>query len=117
MYTQYFLTSLTLPCLYPCSSNTYSSWGESFFILVQVIVILILMFHYNKQLQLLMLLAPLYVVMCWYLTSEYVSLDLLGMLQTSVIFLLLSSRVSVVVGEVGVWCFVFVVSPQSACAR
>lgn len=54
-----------------------STWGESFFILVQVLVILFLMFHYDGQLYWLAAIAPVFAAMCWYLTSGHASLELL----------------------------------------
>ena len=70
-----------------------STWGESFFIAVQVLVLLLLMYHYNKQMVHLAVFGPLYGVIVWYLTSDLVTMEILTMLQASVIPLMLISRV------------------------
>ena len=70
-----------------------SSWGESFFITVQVILLLILMFYYNQQSAYLMLFFPILAGIVWYLTSDLVTTEILGYLQTSAIPMMLLSRV------------------------
>ena len=71
-----------------------SAWGENFFIAVQVTIILCLMFYYNQNIIYLGAFAPVYGVLVWYLTSQYVSLTVLSTLQGCVIPLVISSRVS-----------------------
>ena len=52
------------------------------------------MFYYNKNLSFLVVMVPIYVGGVWYLVSGYASLEVLGVLQTCVIPLLVTSRVS-----------------------
>ena len=70
-----------------------SAWGESFFIAIQNVVILFLMFHYNSHRMYLAIFAPVYGVGVWYLTSSFVSIELLSTLQACVIPLMVISRV------------------------
>lgn len=62
--------------------------------MVQVVVLLCLMFHYNKQLMYLALFLPCYAGVVIYLVSGFATSSVLGTLQTSVIPMLLLSRVS-----------------------
>ena len=76
---------------FPPSSR--SSWGESFFIAVQVCILLFQMFYYNQQLVYMAIFCPVYASTVWFLTSDLATMELLSVLQTSVIPLLLVSRV------------------------
>ena len=75
-------------------SSLPSAWGENFFIAVQVTIILTLMLYYNQNFIYLVVFAPVYGVLVWYLTSQYASLAVLSTLQGCVIPLIISSRVS-----------------------
>ena len=61
--------------------SSCSSWGESVFIAVQVVVMLLLMFHYNHHILYFMVLAPIYAAVVWSLTSDLPSMALLSTLQ------------------------------------
>lgn len=82
---------MTPLCSY--KSSLCSSWGESFFIAVQVILLLTLMFYYNSHSAYLLLFAPSYAGIVWYLTSDVVTAEILGVLQTLGIPIMLLSRV------------------------
>ena len=69
-----------------------SSWGESVFIGVQVVGMLLLVFHSNHQILYFMVLAPIYAALVWSLTSALPSMALLSTLQASVIPLMVVSR-------------------------
>ena len=60
---------------------------------IQVLIILILMFYYNRTMVYLAVFAPVYGVTVFYLTSKFASLVLLSTLQGSVIPLAISSMV------------------------
>ena len=77
------------------STHSCSSWGESFFIAIQVCILLAQMFYYNKQMICMSVFWPVYGVAIWFLTSNFASIELLSMLQACVIPLLLTSRVCV----------------------
>ena len=70
-----------------------SAWGESCFILVQIIILLVLMFYYNQQSIYLILFLPVYGASAWFLASGNVTEEILGTLQASVIPMMLLSRV------------------------
>ena len=72
----------------------YSSWGESFFIAVQVVVLLALMFYYNNHAVYILVFLPVYGGTLWYLNSDLVTMEILATLQASVIPMMLLSRVS-----------------------
>ena len=72
---------------------SFSTWGESFFIAIQLFILLGLMFHYNQQMMYMAAFAPIYGVVVWCLISGLASMELLAALQASVIFLMLGSRV------------------------
>ena len=72
----------------------YSSWGESFFIAVQVVVLLALMFYYNNHAVYMLVFLPVYGGTLWYLNSDLVTMEILATLQASVIPMMLLSRVS-----------------------
>ena len=82
-----------LTCSFLPSFHSCSSWGESFFIAIQVCVLLVQMFYYNKQMVYMAAFSPVYGAAIWFLTSEFASIELLSMLQACVIPLLLTSRV------------------------
>ncbi len=71
----------------------YSAWGESFFIALQNVIIISLMFNYKNQRILIAVFAPVYSILAWYLTSDLASMELLSTLQTAVIPLMMLSRV------------------------
>lgn len=88
------LLGLTFTCTYNLAKGfTFSAWGESLFIAVQVLILMSLMFHLNGDYP-HFLVFPLYGGVVWYLTSPYISMDMLGILQASVIPLILSSRLT-----------------------
>ena len=72
---------------------SFSTWGESFFIAIQLFILLCLMFHYNQQMMYMAAFVPIYGVVVWCLISGLASMELLAALQASVIFLMLGSRV------------------------
>lgn len=72
---------------------SFSTWGESFFIAIQLVILLGLMFHYNQHMMYMAAFAPIYGVVVWFLISGLASMELLAALQASVIFLMLGSRV------------------------
>ena len=74
-------------------SHSCSSWGESFFIAVQLCILLAQMFYYNQQMIYMAVFCPVYGAVVWFLTSQFASIELLSMLQACVIPLLLTSRV------------------------
>ena len=61
--------------------------------MIQVVVLLALMFHYNKQSVYLLLFLPCYAGVVFYLASDLATLSVLSSLQTSVIPIMLLSRV------------------------
>ena len=70
-----------------------STWGESLFIAIQVIILLGLLFYYNDHMMYTGIFVPVYGTAVWYLTSGLASMELLSTLQASVIILMLASRV------------------------
>lgn len=77
-----------------CDSFLHSTWGETLFIGIQVVIILVLMLVLTGNLHMVAMFLPLYGAIIWFLTSEYVSIALLATCQGMVIPLFLSSRVS-----------------------
>ena len=78
-------------------SAFFSSWGESFFIAIQVVILMMMMFHYNKQLSYMVVFLAAYSGIVWYLLSPYVTTEILTALQALNIPLIVASRVSVCV--------------------
>ena len=60
---------------------------------VQVVLLLALMFYYNSQSVFLLFFLPAYGGLVWYLMSDFATSEILSTLQTSVIPILLLSRV------------------------
>lgn len=89
-----FISLPVLSSLLP--SHPRSTWGESLFIALQVVVILGLMFHYNSHMLFLAVFVPAYASLAWYLTSDLASMAVLSALQASVTPVLIASRVRVV---------------------
>ena len=73
--------------------HSFSSWGESFFIAIQLCILLSQMFYYNKHMVYMAIFSPVYASAIWLLTSDLISIEVLSMLQACVIPLLLTSRV------------------------
>ena len=78
-----------------------SSWGESFFIFIQMLILIFLMFLFNQHLTYLLLFLPVFTLALWILTSDLVTMNVLSTLQASVIPMMLLSRV----GRVAEWCW------------
>lgn len=72
---------------------TCSTWGESFFISIQVLIILILMAVINGHIMLLFPSLVVYTCGVWYLVSGLAPSNLTTTLQAMVIPLMLASRV------------------------
>lgn len=89
------LAACTFPVCYNYAKEfPFSTWGESFFVGVQVVIIIMLMCMVRKQLSFLLIFLPTYCGLVWYLTSEYVPMNILMTLQGSVVFLVIGSRMT-----------------------
>ncbi|XP_064394212.1 mannose-P-dolichol utilization defect 1 protein homolog [Halichondria panicea] len=87
------LGAVTFTCTYNLGKGfPFSAWGESFFIALQNVIIISLMFNYKNQRILIAVFAPVYSILAWYLTSDLASMELLSTLQTAVIPLMMLSR-------------------------
>ncbi|CAI8019478.1 Mannose-P-dolichol utilization defect 1 protein homolog [Geodia barretti] len=92
------LAAATFTCAYNHHKGfAFSSWGESFFIAIQVVVLLALMFVYDKQTVYLLVFLPCFAGVILYLVSGLATPNALSMLQTSVIPMMLLSRLSQIV--------------------
>jgi len=99
-YLTFFLelAAVTFTCTYSYAKGfPFSTWGESLFIAIQVIILLGLLFYYNEHMMYTGIFVPVYGTAVWYLTSGLASMELLSTLQASVIILMLASRLSQVV--------------------
>jgi mannose-P-dolichol utilization defect protein 1 len=92
------LAAATFTCAYNHHKGfAFSSWGESFFIAIQVVVLLALMFVYDQQTVYLLVFLPCLAGVVLYLMSGLATPNVLSMLQTSVIPMMLLSRLSQII--------------------
>ena len=96
------VVSFQLCCLQSCQEVSFflsfsSTWGECLFITIQVVILLSLMFYYNRQTTYAVAFPPLFALAAWFLTSGILTLDALTYCQGTVLPIMLLSRVSVFV--------------------
>lgn len=97
------ICSFQLCCLQSCQEvfsfflSFSSTWGECLFITIQVVILLSLMFYYNRQTTYAVAFPPLFALAAWFLASGILTLDALTYCQGTVLPIMLLSRVSVFV--------------------
>ena len=95
-----------------CSSSSYSStWGETLFITIQVIILLCMMFYYNRQTTLALAFPPLAAFAAWVLCSGMLSMDVLTYCQATTLPIMLLSRVSALGDRTFAFCSLWVIPP------
>eukprot|EP00731_Ephydatia_muelleri_P030236 Em0021g759a len=96
-----FLLEL-IACMFTSAYNyangfPFSTWGETLFITIQVIILLSLMFYYNRQTTYALAFPPLVAFAAWILSSGILSMDALTYCQAATLPIMLLSRVSQII--------------------
>ena len=90
-----------------------STWGETLFITIQVIILLSLMFYYNRQTTYALAFPPLVAFAAWILSSGILSMDALTYCQAATLPIMLLSRVSTWGDPFFHFTLFFLISPYS----
>lgn len=93
-----FLLEL-IACMFTSAYNyangfPFSTWGETLFIAVQVVILLSLMLYYNNQMKYAFAFPPVVAFAVWILSSGVLSMNALTYCQTTALPIMLLSRVS-----------------------